>query len=896
MKKIISFIGLTLISFVLLIGLFISLNRVEAQNIGSLQTLVTPFSFKIDLRLGDTDPSVKELQKLLNTDPDTRIISEEAGSVGKETTYFGQLTKDAVIRFQNKYKSVILAPAGLTVGDGVVNKATRTKLNLLLGVMNTYDSVGSPESRAGRNTGSVFDYNTTTTNTTTVNPPPPPSNTGRQMTICMFIDFLGSVDLITQARVTSAKSFFKCSSTIVAIPSVDIRVDGENNTLNINSPQNVTISWTSTNVTSCKTPIANVPLAGSADFYVNTTRNFDISCTGPYGIASDSATVKVKNPATSTATTTASTLTVSCLASPSVADTKTSIAWIANPIGGNGTYTYSWTGTDSLSSTNSVFTKKYSVAGAKNASVAVTSGSLIASASCNANVTEANATSTPITVSCAGTPANLKIGSSTTWAVYPVGGNGTYTYNWSGADGLYSTNQIFTKNYGSVGSKLATVIVTSGTETATANCAVTVNAQTDNNTANNINNNTTTGGGDAGGSNLSSAFGGSSTGSGSNNNPDESNDNLGGRTPLSIMMSILGPIVDPFGVLRMIIGGESGGGMDPMDVIGMFNPGGGGLRVGGSFGGGGGGGGGGAGGSGGSFGGFSGGSSGGTQVSGGAFVSGLVTYAGMCDINPVPRTAYVENATRVPYYTVVPCKTGDTNVISSGSGMSTPGYIIGTRSVGSAVFGEVTKGVACIDSSVLPAPTVMYLGNDGGQLQVASGCGASGMSNTTAGGNSTQPLTANEENERQMLDEMGAARTQTQQDRLNVLNARNTSTTAGGTTIDTSGWVWSTDSNGNDVYGPSSSSGTTGTTATTQASSGGGTCSAGEVKNTQGVCVAATSGTTNSATTNNLPCEKGYGSDGTTAGRCGHFYGCNDGSGNTVSCAAANSVSSAPVF
>jgi len=126
MNKIISLI---VISTTVFVGSFFFTKDSQAQNIGGLRNVITPgFSFKKDLRLGDTDPDIKELQKVLNADIDTVVATAGPGSTGQESTYFGSLTKAAVIKFQNKYKG-----AALTVIDGAVDKATRTKLNLLSG-------------------------------------------------------------------------------------------------------------------------------------------------------------------------------------------------------------------------------------------------------------------------------------------------------------------------------------------------------------------------------------------------------------------------------------------------------------------------------------------------------------------------------------------------------------------------------------------------------------------------------------------------------------------------------------------------------------------------------------------------------------------------------------------
>lgn len=88
-------------------------------------------TFSANLSLGSKGPQVLALQKLLNREPDTRIAVSGPGSPGNETGHFGVLTKAAVIRFQNKYGSEILTPAGLSSGNGFVGARTRAKLNAL---------------------------------------------------------------------------------------------------------------------------------------------------------------------------------------------------------------------------------------------------------------------------------------------------------------------------------------------------------------------------------------------------------------------------------------------------------------------------------------------------------------------------------------------------------------------------------------------------------------------------------------------------------------------------------------------------------------------------------------------------------------------------------------------
>jgi len=85
-------------------------------------------SFPRTLKLGMSGSDVLELQKILDSDPVTAISGV---AKGQETRYFGVNTKDAVIRFQNKYKADILAPNNLSSGNGVVGASTLAVLTRL---------------------------------------------------------------------------------------------------------------------------------------------------------------------------------------------------------------------------------------------------------------------------------------------------------------------------------------------------------------------------------------------------------------------------------------------------------------------------------------------------------------------------------------------------------------------------------------------------------------------------------------------------------------------------------------------------------------------------------------------------------------------------------------------
>ena len=95
--------------------------QLSAQTTGSGAST----KFTKNLAVGIANAQVKILQKVLNSDPDTKVSSSGVGSPGKETTYFGPATKKALQKFQVKYG--ISGPG--KEGYGVFGPKTKAKAN-----------------------------------------------------------------------------------------------------------------------------------------------------------------------------------------------------------------------------------------------------------------------------------------------------------------------------------------------------------------------------------------------------------------------------------------------------------------------------------------------------------------------------------------------------------------------------------------------------------------------------------------------------------------------------------------------------------------------------------------------------------------------------------------------
>ncbi len=168
----------------------------------------------------------------------------------------------------------------------------------------------------------------------------------------------------------------------------------------------------------------------------------------------------------------------SCSITPTNTETGKAVVWTASASGGTGNISYSWSGTEGLSGSGTSVSKTYTTEGVKTGSVTITSGTQSITRNCTTVIE--NEAEENLNVSCIPNGDEYEIDERVTWQAIVSGGNGSYTYDWSGTDGLSGTSRTVSQRYDDEGTKRADVTVRSGDgQTKTANCRITIEEEED---------------------------------------------------------------------------------------------------------------------------------------------------------------------------------------------------------------------------------------------------------------------------------------------------------------------------------------------------------------------------------------------------------------------------------
>jgi hypothetical protein len=169
-----------------------------------------------------------------------------------------------------------------------------------------------------------------------------------------------------------------------------------------------------------------------------------------------------------------------CIVSTSRANIGETVTWTTEGSGGTGIYSFSWTGTDGLSSSHQTISKEYQTSGTKTGTVRITSGNQTITRTCSV-VIEEEEENDDLGGYCTGRPSRPEEDEKVTWTAHANGGDGDYEYDWSGDEGLDGDDRTVEKRYDDEGTKTARVRITSDGKSITRTCTVKVEEEDEDN-------------------------------------------------------------------------------------------------------------------------------------------------------------------------------------------------------------------------------------------------------------------------------------------------------------------------------------------------------------------------------------------------------------------------------
>ena len=173
---------------------------------------------------------------------------------------------------------------------------------------------------------------------------------------------------------------------------------------------------------------------------------------------------------------------ISCSVDDTYVNVGDQVHMTAYASNGNGNYSYTWYGDYPLDGrTGSSQYVTYDSTGDKDVRVTVRSynggqektrncGTVHVGNNYNSGYNNYYYNNNDLNISCTVNTPNATVGQLVTWNTSVTGGNGNYYYTWNGTDGLYGNSSSMSKNYGSVGTKSASITVTSNGQTKSLNC------------------------------------------------------------------------------------------------------------------------------------------------------------------------------------------------------------------------------------------------------------------------------------------------------------------------------------------------------------------------------------------------------------------------------------------